>query len=285
MMHAMPVPLPLILCMKWGTRYRAEYVNQLYHAVARGMGGQQFQFICFTEDVTGLVPAVEARPLPPLPQVPPHLANKPWRKLSLWQADLGEDLVGRDALVLDLDLLITGALQSFFTHAPGCPFVVWRNPTKPLSGVGNTSVFRFKVGSHPEIYQRFIDNPEGVWRQEFRIEQELIAARLGDGTATRTTALSAATRADPFYAGLKLMEFWPVGWVVSFKEDLLPPWPQRLWQRVPLPTSARVVVFHGKPDPDEALLGHWPAPWYKKVYKTLRPVRWIAQFWQSPVGE
>lgn len=272
-------PLPLLLCMKWGRRYGADYANRLYRAVVRGMHGQPFQLVCFTDDRTGLRPEIDARPLPPLPNVPPHLANKPWRKLSLWRADVGADLLGRDALVLDLDLVVTGDLRPFFTHAPGCSFVVWRNPTKPQSGVGNTSVFRFRVGSHPEICDRFTANPEGVWNQEFRIEQELIAARLGDGTATRTTALSAAAKADPFYAGLNLMQFWPEGWVVSFKEDLLPGWPQRLWQPVPLPPTAQVVVFHGKPDPDEAMLGQWPAPWYKRPYKTVRPVRWIADFW------
>jgi hypothetical protein len=272
-------PLPLIVCMKWGTRYGADYANRLYRAVARGMAGVPFQLVCFTDDFTGLLPQIDARSLPAFAGVALHLANKPWRKLSLWRADLDADLLGRQALVLDLDLVITGNLQPFFTHAPACPFVVWRNPTKPTSGVGNTSVFRFLVGSYPEICDRFLANPEEVWQQEFRIEQELIAARLGDGTATRSTALSAAAKADPFYAGLNVMDYWPQGWVVSFKEDLLPGWPQRLWQPVPLPEMAKIVVFHGKPDPDEAALGHWPAPWYKRLYKTIRPVCWIGQFW------
>jgi hypothetical protein len=158
--------------------------------------------------------------------------------------------------------------------------VVWRNPTKPNSGVGNTSVLRLTVGSQPEICTRFEANPEHVCNHEFRIEQELIAARLGDGTATRTCALSAEAKADPFCQGLNEMAMWPQGWVVSFKEDLLLPWPQRLWQPVPLPASARVVVFHGKPDPDEAAKGHWPATWYKRWYKTIRPVKWVADVWQ-----
>jgi hypothetical protein len=271
--------LPLIFCMKWGTRYGPTYVNRLYQACQRGMGGAPFQLVCFTDDSTGLFPAIDARPLPKFEGVPTHLANKPWRKLSLWRDDLDADLLGRHALVLDVDLVVTGDLRPFFNFAPQCPFVVWRNPTKPHSGVGNTSVFRLLVGSHPEICARFLQNPEQVWREEFRIEQELIAARLGDGTATRTTALSETAKADPFYAGLKLMQYWPQGWVLSFKEDLLPKWPQRLWQPTPLPPSAKVVAFHGKPDPDEAAQGIWPAPWYKKVYKTIRPVPWVAQFW------
>jgi hypothetical protein len=272
--------LPLIVCMKWGTRYGAEYANRLYAACVRGMGGAPFEFICFTEAGAGLDEGIQARPLPPMDaNIPNHLANKPWRKLSLWRADLGADLLGREALVLDLDVVITGDLRDFFSFQPGADFVVWRNPTKPHSGVGNTSVFRFKVGSHPEIYARFAANPIGVWRDEFRIEQELIAARLGDGRAARSVGLTKAVAAEPFYAGLNLMHEWPTGWVQSFKEDLLPRWPQRLWQVAPLPAGTKVVAFHGKPDPDEAMAGKWPAPWYKKPYKTLRPVGWVKDFW------
>lgn len=274
--------LPLILCMKWGTRYGPEYVNRLYGMCVRAMRGQKFQFVCFTDNGAGVVEGVDVRRLPTFDGVPEHLAVKPWRKLTLWRDDLGDDLLGRNALFLDLDVVVTGALDAFFTFEPEREFVVWRNPTKPNDGVGNTSVFRFKVGSHPEICGRFVANAEYVWREEFRIEQELIAARLGDGTATRTTARSAAAKADPFYAGLGVMGYWPEGWCVSFKEDLLPPWPQRLWCEVPLPAAARVVVFHGKPDPDEALRGEWPvkARW-KKLYKTIRPVRWIGEYWNG----
>ncbi len=272
--------LPLVVCMKWGTRYGPDYVNRLYRMVTRHMQGA-IQFVCFTDDAKGLDGGIDARPLPPFEGVPDHLAVKPWRKLTLWRSDLGKDLLGRNALVLDVDVVITGPLDVFFSHNPACDFVVWKNPTKPKSGVGNTSVFRFKVGSHPEICTRFTDNPEGVWRQEFRIEQELIAARLGDGTAARTTGRTPAVAADPFYAGLNIMQYWPDGWCVSFKEDLLPPFPQRLWQPTSLPPTARIVVFHGKPDPDEAMVGRWPEKtWWKKIYKRLRPVAWIAENWQ-----
>jgi hypothetical protein len=271
--------LPLILCMKWGTRYGPEYVNRLYRMCARHMRGP-FQFVCFTDSAKGLDKGIEARALPPFAGVPKHLAVKPWRKLTLWSAKLGKDLLARNALVLDVDLVITGDLAPFFAFAPKAEFVVWRNPTKPRSGIGNTSVFRFKVGSHPEILARFVADPEGVWKREFRIEQEMIAARLGDGRATAESGLSARATDDPFYKGLGVMRFWPEGWCVSFKEDLLPPWPLRLWRDVPLPPEARVVVFHGKPDPDEAMVGRWPVKaWWKRIYKTVRPVGWIRENW------
>ena len=46
-----------------------------------------------------------------------------------------------------------------------------------------------------------------------------------------------------------------------------------------LPEETRVVAFTGKPDPDEARDGRWPAPWYKKIYKAVRPTPWIAEHW------
>jgi hypothetical protein len=97
-----------------------------------------------------------------------------------------------------------------------------------------------------------------VYRQEFRIEQELISALVGAKGA---------------------QVFWPGHWCRSFKEELLPGWPQRLWQVPQLPADCRVVVFHGKPDPDEALVGRWPAKGWKKWYKTVRPTPWIGEFW------
>lgn len=268
----------LVFCMKWGTRYGPDYVNRLWRSVRRHTTGD-VRLVCFTDDVSGIDKAVDCRPLPAFDGVPDHLAVKPWRKLTLWAADLGKDLVGRDALVLDVDLVITGSLDALFAYEPKCPFVVWRNPTKPNSGVGNTSVFRYTVGSHPEILARFVANPEYVWKEEFRIEQELIAARLGDGTAAKETGRTPAVADDPFYTGLGVMRYWPEGWVLSFKEDLLPPWPARFWQVPALPAEARVVAFHGKPDPDEAAVGRWPCVWWKKLYKYVRPTPWVAENW------
>lgn len=241
--------------MKWGTRYGPEYANRLFRMCQRHISGP-FQFVCFTESADGVDAGVDVRPLPAFPGVPQHLAVKPWRKLSLWQAALGDDLTGRDALALDLDIVVTGSLDGFFTHEPG-KYAVWENPTKRGMGIGNTSVFRFTVGKYPHIYDDFIADPERIYREEFKIEQEYISGRIEAGEQV----------------------YWPAGWCVSFKEDLLPAWPLRLWQPVALPAGTRIVAFHGKPDPDEAMRGEWPAPLWKKIYKTVRPVDWIRTNW------
>lgn len=172
----------LVFCMKWGTRYGPEYVNRLWRGVQRHTTGP-VRLVCFTDDVTGIDKAVDCRPLPAFEGVPEYLSVKPWKKLSLWQKDLGKDLNGRDALFLDVDLVLTGSLDAFWDYEPG-KYCVWENPTKEgktVAGqpIGNTSVFRFTVGAHPEIYDRFVADPVGLYEREFRIEQEFISAVMG----------------------------------------------------------------------------------------------------------
>lgn len=248
----------LFVCMKWGTRYGADYVNRLYGMVKRQMTAP-FQLVCFTDDPAGIRMEVDVRPLPTFEGVPHHLAVKPWRKLSLWAKNLAPDLDGRDALFLDLDVVVGGGLRGFFEYKPG-KYAVIENWTKPGQKIGNTSVFRFTVGKYPQIYDKFMADPEGLYRNEFRIEQEYISATL-----------------EP----LGEQVFWPADWCLSFKESLLPAWPMRLWKMAELPKSCKVVVFHGKPDPDEAMDGKWPCKWYKKPFKTLRPVVWIGELWKA----
>ncbi len=246
----------LIVCMKWGTRYGAEYANRLYRSCRRHMSAPM-RFVCFTDDTSGLDAGIDARPLPAFEDVPAHLTFTPWRKLSLWQAAMPADLLGRDALFLDLDVVVVGPLDDFFAYQPG-KYAVIENWTKSGQGIGNTSVFRFQIGKYPFLYDYFMRDPEAVFRNEFRIEQEYISARIGVGEQV----------------------YWPATWCRSFKEELLPGWPQRFWRMAELPPDARVIVFHGKPDPDEARDGVWPAPPWKKIYKTLRPVSWIRDNWR-----
>ena len=76
--------------------------------------------------------------------------------------------------------------------------------------------------------------------------------------------------------------FWPKIWCQSFKHNLLPSWPKRIWQKASLPKETSIVAFTGKPDPDEVLNGIWPVPknqFYKKIYKQLRTPDWLKDNW------
>ena len=104
-----------VICMKWGTAYGAEYANTLYSMVHRHTA-RPLRFVCFTDNADGLRADIEAQPLPPI-DLPPSHAAKPWRKISLWQRRLA-DLSG-DVLFLDLDVVITGSIESLFRFRAG----------------------------------------------------------------------------------------------------------------------------------------------------------------------
>jgi hypothetical protein len=60
----------------------------------------------------------------------------------------------------------------------------------------------------------------------------------------------------------------------------VPAWPLNFLFTPRLPETARVVAFTGKPDPDEALEGNWPATGIKRLYKHVRPTPWIGEHWR-----
>ena len=238
-----------VVCIRWGTAYGADDVNRLHRAVMRNVG-RQTRFVCFTDPVDGLDPAVDARPIPAI-ALPPGLKPGPWRKLALWSTALG-DLDG-DLLFLDLDVLVTGSLDPLFDHAPG-RLVLVRNPTQGRrDGIGNSSVMRYRARSAPHLVADF--EADAV-RMSHRFDNEQIYV-------TKQARLPVA--------------FWPEAWCPSFKHGLLPPWPLYLFRPPKLPPAARVVVFTGHPRPDEAMRGLWPAKWYKKFYRALPPVPWVAE--------
>lgn len=240
-----------VICIRWGDRYGADYVNRL-HSMVRRNTARPLRFVCFTDDETGLDPGIEAKPLPAI-DLPERVRWKPWRKISLWQERL-DDLEG-DVLFLDVDLILTGSIDGFFDHEPDRTFCVIRNWTQPDKRIGNTSCYRFRVGSHPYLYHRLMREPEDVLGR-YRNSQTYISSEI------------------------KEMAFWPADWCVSFKHSLMPRWPLNFVMTPKLPPETRVVAFTGKPDPDEARDGRWPAAWYKKIYKHVRPTPWIAEHWR-----
>lgn len=239
-----------VVCMKWGTRYPAIFVNRLYNAVRRNVTGD-LRFVCFTDDTEDLLPEVEAQPLPPI-DIPEPLQWTPWRKLSLWQPGLG-GLEG-DVLFLDVDLVVTGNMDPFWEYHPG-EMCVAENWTQKGQGIGNTSVYRWHMGTHTDIYEDYQRDNASV-HAEHRVEQHYVSARVEN------------------------MIYWPSDWCLSFKHSILPKFPMNWFQTPKLPDETKIVAFTGRPDQDQARDGKWPAPWHKKIYKHVKPTPWIAEHWQ-----
>ncbi len=239
--------------MKWGTRYNHNYVNNLYESILKHTK-KKTQLICFTDNSKKISNKIICKPLPKI-KIPKELSKTPWRKLSVWKFPLYE-LKG-DILFLDLDLVITSNLDKFFDYKPGA-FCVIENWTQVGQGIGNTSCFRFPVGKYKYIFDHFERNSFLIWKK-FHIEQVYISKTIDKQI------------------------FWPRNWCQSFKHNLLPKWPVRIWKPAKLPAETSIVAFTGKPDPEDVLNEKWPVPigkFYKKIYKQLKCPDWLINNWK-----
>lgn len=90
------------VCVKYGTKYGADYVNKLYQGVKDNCS-LPFTFSCFTEDATGLDRNVLVKPL----------KNKWqgwWSKVHIFDPAAFEDPQTR-VFYIDLDMIIAGSLD------------------------------------------------------------------------------------------------------------------------------------------------------------------------------
>jgi len=240
-----------IVCLRWGTRYGPHYVNRLYYGVARHLAGK-FNFICFTDDDTGIEPAIETRAIASL-ALSPHMRCTVWLKLALLHPQA--KLCGR-CLFLDLDLVVLNPLDELFDY-PGefCIIHNWIERRKlilrPRPDIGNSSVFRFEAGARPDVVERYLANPREA-QDGFPTSQAFLTAAIGE----RKT-------------------YWPRTWVKSYKYHCRPIFPLN-WAISPrLPRKAKLLVFHGRPDIDEAIAG-FHASWHKKTL----PCPQLAKHWR-----
>ena len=217
-----------VVCLKWGTKYGPEYVNRLYRMVGRNLK-RPFRFHCLTEDTSGLETGIVSLPLACSAGM-----SGWWYKLSLFAPEFF-GLQG-SLLYLDLDLVIVGNID-FLRDTPG-DFVILRNWSR--NPMWNSSVMRFRIGAYARVWEHFQADAKGV-----------MARCNGDQEWIFHCVPEAAT--------------WPAGKIVSYKKSLdSRAFPllaklggERLglrapaWLDTPLPSSAAIVVFHGKPDPED----------------------------------
>jgi len=235
-----------IICMKWGDKFAATYVNRLYGMVRRHLS-LPFRFVCFTENNNGIREEVEIQPLPEL-DLPANAPERGWRKLTVFKKGFG-GLSGK-TLFLDLYVVIVDSLDDFFTH-PG-EFLIAHDKKNPKKIEGNSSVFRFEIGKYPQILSFFEANSEQV-KQEVRHEQAYLSREINK---------------------IGELEYWPDEWTPSFKYKCCRKFPLSLFKEPVIPPKAKIIIFHGLPNPPEAINGK-----SGKWYRFIRPTKWIKDHW------
>lgn len=246
--HAAPAPERNVICMKWGSKYGPEYVNRLYAMVRRHLTGE-FRMVCLTDDASGIRPEVQCFPIPAL-DLPAGSPERGWTKLVTFKKDLC-GLTGT-ALFLDVDVVIVGDLDSFFDE-PG-EFLIIHDYKRPWRITGNSSVYRFELGAHPEVLTYFRNHVEEV-QARFRNEQAYLS--------------------DVIHRSGKL-KYWPSTWCPSFKYHGIPAWPSNYWKAPFIPEDARIVIFHGECNPPDALAGK-----RNRRFRHILPAHWVAQHWRE----
>ena len=238
-----------VACMKWGVKYGPEYVNKLFNMVKRNTT-VPFNFVCYTDNPDGLLDKIDARPLPEMSFKDGK--ERGWRKLSLFRKDI--DLSGR-VLFLDLDVVVVGNIDEYFTMGGDVILTKHWKPSKK-QGIGQTSVYRFEAGAHPELYEYFMEHEDEV-RRTYRHEQAYVCAMTSK---------------------LGYLSFWPEKWMPSFKYVCMRPFPLCFFMRPHLPEDAKIVVFHGTPTPAEAVAGKVRGA--KKYFRHVICPKWLTDNWR-----
>lgn len=264
-----------IICINWGTKFGATYVNRLYAGVARNIT-PPFSFTCFTDSTTGMRAEVRCEPLPVLDVAMPTGTKGIWPKARLWSARLG-DLTG-PVLFMDLDLVVTGNMDGFFEFGEPDEVILARNQSTPFEKLGQTSLFRFPVGKLLPLQEKFRADPQGI-ANEYRFEQRFVTKQAPGG-----------------------IRFWPKGWVRSFRMDSARFPPMNYILPPKLPEGAKVVIFPGGVLPPHVIAGHWgpmyrplsrgehlrsafaadrPDSFFTYLRHFMLPTPWVAEAWRE----
>lgn len=248
-----------ILCMKWGTQYGPEFVNQLYNGVKNNLN-DACRFICLTDNADGLNPAIEALPLPDIELGEAKLMSG-WRKISSFSPQLTKPpySVSGTVMFFDIDMIITGTLDDFWTYEAG-QFCIIENWTQKGRGIGNSSVYRYEMEDMHWIFEDFENRYEEIY-QQYDNEQMYL---------TKSVATKQA------------VQWWPEAWCKSFKIHCMPPRLLRGLLAPKMPKDCKILVFHGPPKPTDAAIGKWVKHNGKK--RVMRPARWITDLWNPDIA-
>ena len=240
-----------ILCMKWGNKYGAVYVNRLHAMVSRNLS-RPFRFICLTDDSSGFSDGIESFEIPEVPvdmsEDPAKRKVQAWKKLLTFVDPL-YDIQGT-CLFLDLDIVIIDSIDCFF-EPKGEFFIIqdWAGKRD----TGNSSVYRFTAGAHSDLVQYFCDHRDNLV-EKFGNEQNYLTTHM---------------------QGQDKLQFWSDDWCMSYRKQVLPSNRLARWFfAAKKPSYGKIIVFHGDINPEGAIAGQGDR-WYRRI----RPAKWLADYW------
>jgi len=248
----------VVICMKWGTLFNADYVNVLFMAARKHLA-PDVQFVCLTDRTQGLDQRIKTAPIPDIGLTPEQIrAPGVWRKLALFHHSVAALAPGARALVIDLDMMILGPLNSFFEAKDGIVLLDTGHDWRAREIVQpSTGVFAFTLGEQQQILAAFLADPPGAIAR-FRNEQDFVAAHATDAS------------------------LWPTGAVLSFKRHCVRRFCRDLiWPPRPPAPGTCILAFHGDPRPADLLRS---GIWGRFPHLGRGSVGWVRDYWNRYKG-
>lgn len=219
----------MITCVTWlwsqpnyRKRFTARHVNVWANMVERNLS-LPHEFVCVTNMPEGIDSRIRIVPLPKVP-APPWSEFRPNCFRRLWAfSPEARDKLGERIASFDLDCVMVGKLDPLLDRKD--EFVIWKDQLLP--GQYNGGFWLLNAGSRTQVWTDWKgQQPKGARGSD----QGWISAKLrGEKTWTDTDG------------------------VLSYRKHV---------QKRSLPKHARIVFFHGKPDPWES-----KDPWIKEHYR------------------
>lgn len=230
-----------IVCLKWGSKYGAEYVNRLAAAVGRHTT-KSYRFWCMTDDHLGLRKDINVLPL-----AHSHQLDIWWNKISLFDPENGLPL-SEQIFYIDLDTLIVNNIDSMLTNEVPDIIVLrdfYHGIAKTAGNVGS-GLMSWRHGNYNNIWNNFIKDPDLAIR----------SIRPHGDQAWVESQISAW-----YY----WQDLWP-DTVVSFKMHC----------QSGIPPNAAIICYHGKPSIPESVT-YQGTDWKWR----LTPQPWVAEHWKD----
>lgn len=132
------------VCVKYGDKYSAEYVNNLYLGIKKHFS-LPFTLHCITDDPTGIYVEVKKHILPD------EKLDGWWWKVSLFNPSFYPDLQG-EVLYLDLDVVIVDSITPFISLVRNADLLTMKDP---WHNTMNSSVMRWNRSELGWVWERF----------------------------------------------------------------------------------------------------------------------------------